>query len=404
MNESKVNLLEGYDDEEDNVCEVTDSTSGSNQSESSSSFTTQTYNYKDHPPSTGILFPQCSLKRHSSNINSSSSKKRIRQDRGEKSDDHDKDEDDVPGSVGSMSCAGLFNITGSNTNSSPSKCDLYDDEDSSSEPASPTNQLSISFPSETNLSHTAARPTTDTEVSSEHISSPSVDSHYQLQLLRTQAISQCLQSSASLSKSSESVITSRLSNPLTTSRGSSIPSKTTLPGPSFPVEEECTTVFSYDSSVVELSTGLSGDQGFDNSSGNAVSSTSTSGQGRGHMSDLVRDPDLKKVLRKKELKELEESGVMPTINVAELRDPMWSSSLLQSTSSDNPSKAPPIETNVWSAIDGKMIRAPHVGGVMKRKHQISWLAQEARDKEFDLLEQTRHTRMSKYQTQMKYGW
>lgn len=42
--------------------------------------------------------------------------------------------------------------------------------------------------------------------------------------------------------------------------------------------------------------------------------------------------------------------------------------------------------------------------IQKRKHQINWLAQEAMDKEAELLDRNATSRLTKAQTQMKYGW
>eukprot|EP00927_Polykrikos_kofoidii_P038552 TRINITY_DN32964_c0_g1_i1.p1 TRINITY_DN32964_c0_g1~~TRINITY_DN32964_c0_g1_i1.p1 ORF type:complete len:338 (-),score=68.43 TRINITY_DN32964_c0_g1_i1:295-1308(-) len=42
--------------------------------------------------------------------------------------------------------------------------------------------------------------------------------------------------------------------------------------------------------------------------------------------------------------------------------------------------------------------------IQKRKHQINWLAQEAMDNEAELLDRNASGRLTKSQTQMKYGW
>lgn len=42
--------------------------------------------------------------------------------------------------------------------------------------------------------------------------------------------------------------------------------------------------------------------------------------------------------------------------------------------------------------------------IQKRKHQINWLAQEAMDKEAEMLDRNATSRLTKSQTAMKYGW
>lgn len=115
-------------------------------------------------------------------------------------------------------------------------------------------------------------------------------------------------------------------------------------------------------------------------------------------------------LGRKERRELTSVSV-PTIHAKDLTDPLWrdgseavAAQLLEAEGIAKPTIGA-IDPKVWSAEVGGVVQSSLViGHAMKRKHQINWLAQEARDKEFELLERTRHTRLSKYQTQMKYGW
>lgn len=61
-------------------------------------------------------------------------------------------------------------------------------------------------------------------------------------------------------------------------------------------------------------------------------------------------------------------------------------------------------TRVLQTDDGQLLATNVLRKTSKRKHQISWLAAEAQERELKLLERTAQARKTKHETQMKYGW
>ncbi|GFE54927.1 PAP 25A-associated domain-containing protein [Babesia ovis] len=64
-------------------------------------------------------------------------------------------------------------------------------------------------------------------------------------------------------------------------------------------------------------------------------------------------------------------------------------------------KAP---TRQLETDDGQLLTSNVMRKTSKRKHQISWLAADAQERELELLERTAQARKTKHETQMKYGW
>ncbi|EDO06590.1 Mitotic checkpoint regulator MAD2B-interacting family protein [Babesia bovis T2Bo] len=64
-------------------------------------------------------------------------------------------------------------------------------------------------------------------------------------------------------------------------------------------------------------------------------------------------------------------------------------------------KAP---TRQLETDDGHVLTSNVLRKTSKRKHQISWLAADAQERELELLERTAQARKTKHETQMKYGW
>ncbi|GIX63694.1 PAP 25A-associated domain-containing protein, putative [Babesia caballi] len=54
--------------------------------------------------------------------------------------------------------------------------------------------------------------------------------------------------------------------------------------------------------------------------------------------------------------------------------------------------------------DGHVLTTNVMRKTSKRKHQISWLAADAQERELELLERSAQARKTKHETQMKYGW
>lgn len=61
-------------------------------------------------------------------------------------------------------------------------------------------------------------------------------------------------------------------------------------------------------------------------------------------------------------------------------------------------------TRTLETDDGQVLLTNVLRKTSKRKHQISWLASEAQERELELLERTAQARKTKHETQMKYGW
>jgi len=67
-------------------------------------------------------------------------------------------------------------------------------------------------------------------------------------------------------------------------------------------------------------------------------------------------------------------------------------------------KKVPAEMSMYE--NGKWAQTTHANPsrIQKRKHQINWLAHDAMDKEAELADRNATSRLTKSQTQMKYGW
>lgn len=103
------------------------------------------------------------------------------------------------------------------------------------------------------------------------------------------------------------------------------------------------------------------------------------------------------------------------INADSLKDPNWMQNSAvprtklealakQQATRDPKALKPVIDTKMWTPSGYLNMRAKEPNKLAKSKHQITWLAQESVDRELEMMEKTAHTRQSKYQTQMKYGW
>merc|ERR1712048_518330 len=93
------------------------------------------------------------------------------------------------------------------------------------------------------------------------------------------------------------------------------------------------------------------------------------------------------------------------IAAADLQDPDW---YMQNSMSGGPGlhKGKKVALEVSNYDSDKWQGTTHANPsrVQKRKHQINWLAQEAMEKEAELLDRNATARLTKSQTQMKYGW
>mmetsp|Transcript_3508 Transcript_3508/g.5836 ORF Transcript_3508/g.5836 Transcript_3508/m.5836 type:complete len:298 (-) Transcript_3508:35-928(-) len=105
-----------------------------------------------------------------------------------------------------------------------------------------------------------------------------------------------------------------------------------------------------------------------------------------------------------ELSQIRGTKNFTAIKAEDMVDPDW---YMQSKIHGGPPVAGtkvPEEMSMYES--GKWSQTTHANPsrVQKRKHQINWLAQEAMEKEAEMLDRSANNRLTKAQTQMKYGW
>merc|ERR1712228_1045002 len=106
-----------------------------------------------------------------------------------------------------------------------------------------------------------------------------------------------------------------------------------------------------------------------------------------------------------ELEKLRTTKFMTSVTSDELRDPDW---YLHNQVSGGPGlhagKKVPLEISAYDATKWHQTTHKDPSRIQKRKHQINWLAHEAMEKEAEMLDRAASSRLTKSQTQMKYGW
>ncbi|CEL98461.1 unnamed protein product [Vitrella brassicaformis CCMP3155] len=120
-------------------------------------------------------------------------------------------------------------------------------------------------------------------------------------------------------------------------------------------------------------------------------------------------PDEKKAPRYGELPvDMRKFENVQTINADDLRDKDWR---LKNSVAEGAKgvlgmgrEKAPWNAKYYDPNSGSTLMSHDPTKHQKRKHQIGYLAHEAQERELELFEATAHTRQSKYQTQMKYGW
>uniref|UniRef100_A0A0G4HUD6 Uncharacterized protein n=1 Tax=Chromera velia CCMP2878 TaxID=1169474 RepID=A0A0G4HUD6_9ALVE len=96
-----------------------------------------------------------------------------------------------------------------------------------------------------------------------------------------------------------------------------------------------------------------------------------------------------------------------SINADSLRDPDWykrQQMEQQEKQASQRDKKKPIVTQRWDPEQRAAVMATLPGGTSKKKHQISWLAHEAQEREAELVEKMSQSRKTKGETYAKYGW
>lgn len=103
-----------------------------------------------------------------------------------------------------------------------------------------------------------------------------------------------------------------------------------------------------------------------------------------------------------DLVKMRSGGKFVNIKAEDMVDPNWQmNALLDPTRKGGtlPEEVSGYERSQWKQTTHK-----DPSQVQKRKHQINWLAQEAMEKEAEMLDRSSSSRMSKAQTSAKYGW
>jgi hypothetical protein len=94
-----------------------------------------------------------------------------------------------------------------------------------------------------------------------------------------------------------------------------------------------------------------------------------------------------------------------SIAADDLRDPDW---FMANQVSGGPGlhkgKSVALEVSNYDAGAWKQTTHANPNRTQKRKHQINWLAQEAMEKEAEMLDRNANRTLTKSQTSMKYGW
>lgn len=107
-----------------------------------------------------------------------------------------------------------------------------------------------------------------------------------------------------------------------------------------------------------------------------------------------------------EIEEMRSINSFTQIDAEQIRDPDW---FMQSCINGggpglHSGKTVPSEMSMYEARSWSGTTHANPSRVQKRKHQINWLAHDAMEKEAELLDRAATSRLTKSQTQMKYGW
>jgi len=106
-----------------------------------------------------------------------------------------------------------------------------------------------------------------------------------------------------------------------------------------------------------------------------------------------------------EMEKLRSTKFITTVAADDLRDPNW---YMNNQISGGPGlhsgKKVAVEVSAYDASKWQTTTHKDPSRIQKRKHQINWLAQEAMEKEAEMLDRAASSRLTKSQTSMKYGW
>lgn len=106
-----------------------------------------------------------------------------------------------------------------------------------------------------------------------------------------------------------------------------------------------------------------------------------------------------------DLQQMRTTKAVAEIRAQDMMDPDWSmNNLIHGGPGLHKGKTVAEEVSMYETEAWKKTTLANPNRTQKRKHQINWLAQEAIDKEAEMLDRQANGRMSKAQTSMKYGW
>eukprot|EP00929_Paragymnodinium_shiwhaense_P000164 TRINITY_DN100405_c0_g1_i1.p1 TRINITY_DN100405_c0_g1~~TRINITY_DN100405_c0_g1_i1.p1 ORF type:complete len:283 (+),score=79.65 TRINITY_DN100405_c0_g1_i1:89-937(+) len=107
-----------------------------------------------------------------------------------------------------------------------------------------------------------------------------------------------------------------------------------------------------------------------------------------------------------DLAQMKATKSFTSISADEMKDPNWFMNNLASAGGPGLHKGKSVPQEISQYESEKWQQSIHANPnrSQKRKHQINWLAQEAMDKEAEMLDRNASGRLTKAQTQMKYGW
>merc|ERR1711974_173093 len=93
------------------------------------------------------------------------------------------------------------------------------------------------------------------------------------------------------------------------------------------------------------------------------------------------------------------------IKAEELRDPDWyMANQVAGGPGLHKGRSVAVEVSNYDTAKWGQTKHANPSRVQKRKHQINWLAQEAMEKEAEMLDRNATSRLTKSQTSLKYGW
>merc|ERR1712039_289348 len=106
-----------------------------------------------------------------------------------------------------------------------------------------------------------------------------------------------------------------------------------------------------------------------------------------------------------DLDQMRKTKAVAQIRAQDMMDPDWSmNNLIHGGPGLHKGKKVQEEVSMYETDKWKTTTHANPNRIQKRKHQINWLAQEAIDKEAEMLDRKSQGMLTKAQTSLKYGW